>query len=68
MQQNVDPDQVLIVATAAALQDKEHPLGHMLEGKLAIDDQVTLYVCRGFECQEPVVGAHGIETFASTLR
>ena len=68
MQRNVDPDQVLIVATAAAVQEPDHPLRDLLDGKSAIDDQITLYVCRGFECQEPIAGASGIETFASTLR
>ncbi len=33
----------------------------LLEGKTAIDDQATVYVCRNYSCQEPVTTAQGLE-------
>ncbi|MGI9515572.1 MAG: thioredoxin domain-containing protein [Pirellulaceae bacterium] len=68
LQRQVDPGQVLIVASDDAVADENHPLHRMLAGKQAVDGRAALYVCRGIQCNEPVIGGDEIETFATTPR
>ncbi len=68
LQSATDLNQVLIVANHDCADSGTGALAGMLTGKTAIDDRPTLYVCRGFECDQPVTGRDEIETFAGTLR
>jgi uncharacterized protein YyaL (SSP411 family) len=44
--------------TVVALQDPEYPSDvPLLEGRTAIDDRPTAYVCEGFVCRQPVTEA-----------
>ena len=41
------------------------PFGEILQGKEALEGQPTLYVCRDFHCELPVIGEQKIETTLS---
>ena len=56
----------LVVAPPAATQ-RDGPLARMLAGKSAVDGQATLFVCRDFECQRPLVGLQEIETVGESI-
>ena len=40
----------------------------LLDGKTAIDDRATVYVCRNYACQEPATTVEGLERVLDTTR
>ena len=55
----------LVVATHQTELDS--PFAKILQGKEALQSQPTLYVCRDFHCELPVIGEQNIETTLSNL-
>jgi uncharacterized protein YyaL (SSP411 family) len=52
---------------AGAASDPPPPLAALLAGKAASASEPTLYVCEGFTCDAPAVGAAAIEAKLATL-
>ncbi|MEM7456302.1 MAG: thioredoxin domain-containing protein [Planctomycetota bacterium] len=51
----------LLVAVSTDRAEVSENLQPVLAGKVAVDEEPTLYVCTGHSCQEPVVGREAIE-------
>ena len=48
------------IVVPATFEASNTPLAGVLQGKVSVDGQPTLYVCRDFQCELPVSGEAGI--------
>ncbi len=64
--QILQPQTVTVVCRDEAVRAAMEPLCPLVEGRKAVDGQVTLYACTDFVCQAPIVGLEAIRQFIST--
>lgn len=55
------PKHSVLICRAADQEFRSSALDKVLEGKMPVDGNPTLYICQGFRCQSPVVGVDRIQ-------
>jgi uncharacterized protein len=67
LRQRFLPNKALAMPESADGTSVPLPLAPLLQGKVAIGDQPTLYICEGFTCREPAIGPAAISAALDRL-